>query len=44
MIMKALPKGLITAAVQKRYSDPEAVMLMVMVKYQPGTRKEKEAL
>ena len=44
MIMKALPKGLRTEAVQKRYSDPEAIMLMIMVKYQPGTRKEKEAL
>ena len=44
MIMKALPKSLMTEAVQKRYSNPEAVMLMVIVKYQPGTRKEKEAL
>ena len=44
MIMKALPKGLMTEAVQKRYSNPEAVLLMIMVKYQPGTRKEKEAL
>ena len=44
MIMKALPKELMTEAVQKRYATPEAVMLMIMVKYQPGTRKEKEAL
>ena len=44
MIMKALPKSLRTEAVQKRCSDPEAIMLMVMVKYQPGTRKAKEAL
>ena len=44
MIMKALPKSLKTEAVQKRLSNPETVMLMVMVKYQPGTRKEKEAL
>ena len=42
--MKARPKGLKTEAVQKRYATPEAVMLMIMVKYQPGTRKEKEAL
>ena len=28
MIMKALPKGLRTEAVQKRYSDPEAIMLI----------------
>ena len=44
MIMKALPKGLKTEAIQKRCATPEAVMLMIMVKYQPGTRKEKEAL
>ena len=44
MIMKALPKGLMTEAVQKRYATPEAVTLMIMVKYQPGTRKEKKAL
>ena len=42
--MKALRKALMTEAVQKRYATPEAVMLMIMVKYQPGTRKEKEAL
>ena len=33
MIMKALPKGLKTEAVQKRCATPEAVMLMIMVKY-----------
>jgi hypothetical protein len=44
MIMKALPKGFRTEAVQKRYSDPEAIMLMIMIKYQPGSRREKEAL
>ena len=44
MVMKALPKGLRTEAIQKRYSDPEAVMLMIMIKYQPGSRKEKVAL
>ena len=33
-----------TEAVQKRHGDPTEVMLMTMVKYQPGTRKEKEAL
>ena len=44
MIMKALPKELKIEAVQKRYETPEAIMLMIMVRYQPGTRKEKEAL
>jgi hypothetical protein len=44
MSMKALPKGLKTEAIQKRYSDPEAIMLMIMIKYQPGSRREKEAL
>lgn len=33
-----------TEAVQKRHEDPVAVMLMIVVKYQPGSRKEKEAL
>ena len=42
--MKALPKELMTGAVQKRHGDPAAAMLMIMVKNQPGTRKEKEAL
>ena len=42
--MKALPKGLKIEAIQKRCATPEAAMLMIMVKYQPGTRKEKEAL
>ena len=44
MIMKAIPKELMTEAVQKRHGDPAAAMLMNMVKYQPGARKEKEAL
>jgi hypothetical protein len=44
MITKAIPKDLRTEEVQKRYEDPTEVMMMIMVKYQPGSRKEKEAL
>lgn len=40
-IMKAFPKYLMTESVQKRHGDLAAAMLVVMVKYQPGTRKEK---
>jgi hypothetical protein len=42
MIMKAIPTILMTEAVQKRYEEPEDLILMIMVKYQPGTKKEKE--
>ena len=42
--MKAIPKDLMTEAVQKRYEDPDEVMLMIMVKYQLGNRKEKALL
>ena len=41
MIMKAIPKMLMNEAVQKRYEEPEDIILMIMVKYQPGTKKEK---
>ena len=44
MLMKAIPKDLSLEAVQKRYELPEEVMLMIMVRYQPGSRKEKESL
>jgi hypothetical protein len=44
MIMKALPKDLMIEAVQKRREDPTEIMLMVMVKYQPGSRSDKTAL
>ena len=42
MIMKALPKGLMTEAVQKRYANPEAALLMIMVKYQAEQEKKKK--
>ena len=41
MLLKAIPKDLVTEAV---HEDPMKVMLMIMVKYQPGSKKEKEAL
>ena len=33
-----------TEAAQKRHEDPMKVTLMIMVKYQPGSKREKEAL
>ena len=44
MLLKAIPKDIVTEAVQKRYKDPIQVMLLIMIKYQPGSRREKEAL
>ena len=44
MILKALPKEMVTEAIQKRYKDPIQVMLLIMIKYQPGSRKEKEVI
>ena len=44
MLLKAAPKDLVTEAVQKRHDDPMKVMLMIMVKYQHGSRKERESL
>ena len=42
--MKALPKDMVTEAIQKRYKDPIQVMLLSMIKYQPGSRKEREVI
>ena len=44
MILKALPKEIVTEAIQKRYKDPIQVMLLIMIKYQPGSRKEREVI
>ena len=44
MILKALPKEIVTEAVQKRYKDPTQVMLLIMIKCQPGSRKEREVI
>ena len=44
MILKAIPKELATEATQKRFEEPTEVLLMVMTKYQPGSRQEKERL
>ena len=44
MILKAIPTELATEAAQKRYDDPIEVMMMIMTRYQPGSRSEKEAL
>ena len=42
--MNAIPKDIVTVAEQKRYNDPIKVMLLIMIKYQPGNRREKETL
>lgn len=42
MLLKAIPKDLVTEAVQKMHEDPMKAMLMIMVKYQPGGKKEKK--
>jgi hypothetical protein len=43
-ILKALPKEIVTEAIQKRYKDPIQVMLLIMIKYQPGSGKEREVI
>jgi hypothetical protein len=44
MLTKAIPKNLMIEAVLKRYEYPTEVMLIIMMKYQPGNKKEKGAL
>ena len=44
MILKAIPKDIVTEASQTRYKDPIQAMLFIMIKYQPGSRKEKEVI
>ena len=44
MILKAIPKEVATDATQRRFEEPIKVTLLIMIKYQPGSRKEKEAI
>ena len=44
MLLKALPKDLAAEAITKRLEEPTKILLFVMIKYQPGSRKEKENL
>ena len=44
MLLKALPKDLAAEAITKRLEDPMTILLFVMIKYQPGGRREREAL
>ena len=44
MVQNAIPKDIATEAAQKRRNDPIKVTLLIMIKHQPGNRKEKEAL
>ena len=39
--LKAIPKDLATEATQNRLDEPMEVMLTIMARYQPGSRKEK---
>jgi hypothetical protein len=44
MLLKAFPNDLSAEAITKRLEDPTKTLLFVMLKYQPGGRKEREAL
>ena len=44
MILKAIPKDIATEVTQRRFEEPIKVMLLIMIRYQPGSRKEKEAI
>ena len=44
MLLKALPKDLAAEAITKRLEDQMKILLFVMIKYQPGGRREQEAL
>ena len=44
IILKAIPKEIATEATQKRFEEPINLMLLIMIKYQPGSRKETEAI
>ena len=44
MLLKAIPKDLASEAITKRLDNPTKILLLIMVKYQPGGRKEREAL
>ena len=44
MLLKAIPRELASEAITKRLEDPRKVLLLIMIKYQPGGRKEKEAI
>ena len=44
MLLEAIPHDLVKETVQKRRTDPIQVMMLIMIKYQPGSKKEKKAL
>ena len=44
MLLKSMPKDLTAEAITKRLEDRMKILLMVMIKYQPGGRREREAL
>ena len=42
MILKALPKEIVTETIQKRYKHPIQAMLLIMIKHQSRSRKERQ--
>ena len=44
MILKAIPKEIATEATQRRFDEPIKLMLLITIKYQAGSRQEKEAI
>ena len=44
MILRAIPKELASEAITKRLEDPLKILMFIIVKYQPGGRKEREAI
>jgi hypothetical protein len=44
MLLKAIPKDLASEIITKRFEDPMKILLVIMIKYQPGGRKERGAL
>jgi len=44
MLLKAIPKSISAEAITKRLENPLQILLLVIVKYQPGGRREREAV
>ena len=44
MILKSIPKELAAEAITKRLGNPLKIFLSIVIKHQPGGRKEREAL
>jgi hypothetical protein len=44
MLLRAIPKNLAAEAITKRLDNPLKITLLIVIKYQPGGRKEREAI